>query len=420
MPFAAIDFGTSNSAVGVLRNGVATLLEVEPGHLTTPTALFFPHAKGAAPLLGRAAISAYLAEDPGRFMRGLKSVLGTSLFPETTSIRGHQTPFAEIIGTYLKLLLAHAQTQTESPITQVLVGRPVHFLTNEPEADTTAENQLRSILQSLGLKHIEFLPEPIAAAYHYEQSLTAEQLVLVVDIGGGTTDLTAIRLGPNHTHLTRTGDILATHGLRLGGTDIDQAFALAQVMPHLGYQTLLTGDSGEKGLTVPSTYYHQLTTWHRIHRMYEKTLLHEIRLLTHQAAEPQKLARLLHLLQHHYGHRLMFAIEAAKIALSKAPAVKLNLKWLEADLALTLTEAELAESLITWRESLADAIHETLQLAALPREKISAIFLTGGPSAMPLVQATVSQTLPGIPLIQGDQLTSVASGLTLAAARLFA
>lgn len=418
--FAAIDFGTSNSAVGVLQSSTPTLLEVEPGHLTTPTALFFPHAKGAAPLLGRAAIKAYLNEEPGRFMRGLKSVLGTSLFPETTSIRGHQTPFADIIGTYLNLLLTRAQTHTQSPITHVLVGRPVHFLTNEPEADTTAESQLRTILQTLGLKHIEFMPEPIAAAYHYEQSLTSKQLVLVVDIGGGTTDLTAIRLGPNHTHLTRTDDILATHGLRLGGTDIDQAFALAHIMPHLGYQTLLTGDSGAKGLTVPSTWYHQLTTWHRIHRMYEKTLLHEVRQLTHEAAEPHKITRLLHLLQHHHGHRLMFAIEASKIALSKAPAVKLNLKWLEADLALPLTQTQLAEALISWRTSLAQSIHETLRLAAIPREKISAIFLTGGPSAMPLVQATVRENLPGIPLIQGDQLTSVASGLTLAAARLFA
>lgn len=425
MPFAALDFGTSNSTIGILQGGQPTLLEAEKihgrGHATVPTALFFPRGKNAQPLIGRAAISTYLAEEPGRFMRGLKGVLGTSLFAETTSLNGVQTGFGEIIGMFVQQLIEVAQAQLQGPVTHLLVGRPVHFHTNQPEADAVAETQLRSLIQKLGIKHLAFLPEPLAAAYHHEQSLTAEQLALIVDIGGGTTDLTVMRLGPERSaKLDRTEDILATHGLRLGGTDIDQAFAMQHVMPQLGHGTLLTGDSGAKGLTVPASWYHQLTTWHRIHRMYEKSLLHEIRSVRHEAAQPHLLTRLLTLLENHHGHRLMFTVEDAKIALSEHPQTAIDLEWLEANLTLPLSQPQLAASIEGWNETLASAVTRTLQLAGIQAGQLSAIFLTGGPSAMPLVKHTITTLLPGVPLVQGNQLTSVGQGLTLAAARLFA
>ncbi|MBI1309462.1 MAG: Hsp70 family protein [Proteobacteria bacterium] len=421
MPFAAIDFGTSNSTVGILQHGAPLLLQPNPGHSTAPTAVFFPFEKNAPTHFGHAAVQAYLAEDPGRFMRGLKGVLGSSLFAETTQGRNQRLNFSTIIATYLQWLLAAATQHLGQAPTHLALGRPVHFHTQDLAADALAETQLRSVVQSLGIHHLALVPEPLAAAYHYESTLTQNQCVLVVDIGGGTTDLTAIRLGPSHAgSANRAADILATHGLRLGGTDIDKLFAMAHVMPLFGLGSALTGAAGEKGLTVPAAYYHMLTTWHRIHRLYEKEQLAEVRTVEREAAEPAKLARLIRLLSHHHGHRLMFTVEDSKIALSENAQTTLALTWLEQNLALPLTQTQLESAIEGWRSNLAAAIAETLARANLTAAQLSAVFLTGGPSAMPLVQTTVRQQLPATPLIQGDQLTSVGHGLTLAASRLFA
>lgn len=419
--FAAIDFGTSNSTVGIAHNGRAELLEPEPGHLTAPTALFFSFAPGVKqPLAGHAAVHAYLQGEEGRFMRGLKGVLGTNLFPETTQIRSQRITFAQIIGTYLGWLKSTAETHLGRPLTHLLLGRPVHFLTNQPEADAEAEEQLRTIAQTLGLSDIAFLYEPLAAAYHHEQSLHKQELALILDIGGGTTDLTVMQLGPQLvSQKDRTGHILATHGLRLGGTDADKAFAMAQVMPLFGYGSMLTGDSGAKGLTMPGGYYHQLTTWHRIQRLYDKTVMYELHQLQQQAAEPGKVGRLIRLLENHDGHRSMFAVEESKIALSSTSTTHLNLGWLEAGLALPLTQSNLQTALSGWLAQLQTAITQTLHKAQITPAQLGTVFLTGGPSAMPLVQQAVQQMLPNTPLIRGNQLTSVGHGLTLAAQRLF-
>lgn len=420
--FAAIDFGTSNSTVGIRQHGAPRLLQPETGHHAVPTALFFPFAPhNPPPLTGNAAITSYINGEPGRFMRGLKSVLGTSQFAETTMLNGRATSFGAIIGHYIGWLKTHAEQALGQPLTHLMLGRPVHFLTNQPEADAIAEQQLRQVAASLGITNVAFLAEPLAAAYHYEQQLNAEQLAFIIDIGGGTADLSILRLGPTHAEKAdRQVDILATHGLRLGGMMIDQAFALAHVMPLLGMGTLLSGPTGPKNLTVPANYYTQLTTWHRIQGMYEKATLQQVREVLQEALEPAKVNRLLNLLENRDGHRLMFGVEAVKIALSNQPETTLNLGWLESGLTHPLTQPNLAQSMENWLELLTESIHHTLQLAQIQVSQLSTVFLTGGPSAMPLVRATIAAALPHANLVYGDQLTSVGSGLILTAHRHFA
>ena len=422
---AAIDFGTSNSTVGIMSNGKPTLLSPEAGKKAVPTALFFEAGK-TNPLSGNAAIAAYSSGDNGRFMRGLKGVLGTQLFTEATQIGFQSVTFREIIASYIRWLLSKAEAELGTPVTHLMLGRPVHFLTNQPEADSIAEAQLREVVASLGIKHLTFMAEPLAAAYHYEHTLKSDELALIIDIGGGTGDFTIMRLGPTHAAnadngADRSNDILATHGLRLGGAMIDQAFALAEVMPTFGHGTLLMGPDGTtKGLTVPAGYYTQLTTWHRIHRMYEKNTLHEVRqLLAQEAMEPKKVERLLTLLEDRAGHHLMFDVEAAKINLSSNDTTTLNLNWIERDLALHLSSEALATAINGWLTTLTESIHQTLAIAGITPAQLNTVFVTGGPSAMPLVQATIRAALPESNIILGDQLTSVGTGLILAAHRHF-
>ncbi|RYG58722.1 MAG: Hsp70 family protein [Alphaproteobacteria bacterium] len=420
---AAIDFGTSNSTIGVMQGGTPTLLPTTGTRLTAPTALFFPQGKTiSAAIPGHDAITSYQEGDPGRLMRGLKSVLGTQLFTESTQLGTQAVTFKEIIAAYIGWLLGKAEASLGAPVTHLMLGRPVHFLTNQPEADAVAEAQLRDVTASLGINHVTFMAEPLAAAYHYEHTLTQDELALIIDVGGGTADFSLIRLGPTHANnADRNQDILATHGLRLGGAMIDQAFALAEVMPTFGMGTGLKGPSGEdKGLTVPQGYYTQLTQWHRIHRMYERNTLHEIRALhTQEAMEPEKVDRLLTLLEERGGHRLMLDIEAAKITLSDEEQTALNLGWIERNLALPLTQTALATSIENWLNTLDESITHTFSLGGVQPQQLTTVFLTGGPSAMPLVQAAIRHLLPHSRIILGDQLTSVGTGLVLAAHRHF-
>jgi len=412
---AAIDFGTSNSTIGIMQGGQPRLLPLHAASLTAPTALFYPQGK-ATPLCGHAAVQAYLGGDPGRFMRGLKGVLGTPLFTEGTQLGTQTATFQTIIGHYLGWLLARAEATLGHPVTHLMLGRPVHFLTNQPEADALAEAQLREVTTALGIPHVSFMAEPLAAAYHYEHTLQTDELALIIDIGGGTADFSILHLGPSRaTQANRSASILATHGLRLGGAMLDQALALTHVMPTFGRGSSLSGPIGPKGLTVPEGYYTQLTTWHRIHRMYERSTLHEIRQLLPEADEPHKLNRLLTLIEDRGGHKLMFQIEDAKIALSSQTSTTLNLGWIEPQLTLPLTAHGMAQATASWMSTLTASIEETLRLANTTPAHLSTVFVTGGPSAMPLVQATIRQALPTANIILGDQLTSVGTGLTHAA-----
>ena len=416
---AAIDFGTSNSTIGIMRNSQPTLLSPETGKKAVPTALFFPH-RGTS-RHGNGAIQAYLEEESGRFMRGLKGVLGTQLFNESTQLGTQTVTFKEIIATYIGWLAQKAEEELGSPVTHLMLGRPVHFLTSQPEADAVAEAQLREVVATLGIPNLAFMLEPLAAAYHYEHTLQSEELALIIDIGGGTGDFSLLRLGPKLAdNPDRTADILATHGLRLGGAMIDQSFALAEVMPTFGMGSEIAGYTGAKGLTVPMGYFMQLTTWHRIHRMYEKATLQEVRtILNQEATEPEKVERLLTLLEERGGHRLMLDLEQSKISLSNDAQTLLNLNWIESNLALPLTQTALASAINQWLTTLTESIHHTLQLGNTKPEVLTTVFLTGGPSAMPLVQNAIRTALPHANIILGDQLTSVGTGLVLAAHRHF-
>ena len=192
-------------------------------------------------------------------------------------------------------------------------GRPVRFVDDDDAADTRAQSVLETIARRVGFREVAFVYEPIAAAHHYEQTIEREELVLVADIGGGTSDFSVIRLGPQHRgRADRSQDVLATAGVRIGGTDFDSALNLAAVMPLLGLGTQLV----EKNLPMPNALYHELATWATINFAYTYKNEREIADLVALAGEPEKVERLLTVVQQRLGHRLAFAVEDAKIALS--------------------------------------------------------------------------------------------------------
>ncbi|RGP39081.1 Hsp70 family protein [Pseudotabrizicola alkalilacus] len=410
-----VDFGTSNSTVSVPAGNGARLIALEGDSVTLPSAVFWD-ADGAPPQFGRAAMAAYVEGDDGRLMRGLKSALGSDLIHEKTRVGNRAIAFTQIIGRFfahLRAKLEAAQPGTD----HVVLGRPVHFVDDDAAGDQAAQDVLEAIAREQGFTEVGFQYEPIAAALDYESRITAEELVLIVDIGGGTTDFSVIRVSPEGaTRADRSGDILANHGLRLGGTDLDRLLSLDHIMPDLGLGSLVHGGKAP----MPQHYYLALASWHRINAMYAPGVAREIRELRQRAVRPDLLDRLLAVLDQRHGHALAMAAEAAKIDLSDRNVTQILIAALTGGRDKALSRTGFEETVAQPVLRLTSGLAEVLRQAGVAPRDIGTVFMTGGSASLPVLREAVSRCLPGTPIATGDMFGSVGTGLALDAARRFA
>ncbi len=408
-----LDFGTSNSAIGVARDGAAALAPVEADSTLIPSAVFFDYETKGRVLFGNEAIAAYVGQTEGRLMRALKSILGGPLIDEETLLGGRKVPLREVVEIFVRHLKHKAEAFAGAEITSVVHGRPVRFVDDDDEADARAQSVLETVAKKVGFRDVAFVYEPIAAAHDYERTVPREELVLIADIGGGTSDFSIVRVGPERRgRADHSDDVLANTGVRVGGTDFDSALNLASVMPLLGLGTELV----EKNLPMPNALYHELAAWPTINFAYTYRNERELAELVALACEPQKVGRLLTLVRRRLGHRLAFAVEDAKIALSAEEQVAMPLGFVEAGLSVTATRAALDRAIRARVERLNKSARDCLRLAGLKPAAIDTIFLTGGSSRVPAVRSAVARAAPSARLAGGSDLLSVALGLTQVAA----
>lgn len=411
-----IDFGTSNSAVSYAGpDGLARLVPLEGDAFALPTAVFF-NAEDGSTRFGREAIALYLAGVEGRLMRSLKSLLGSSLLEEETAVGAGRLSFQAIIALFLRELRQRAATHLRAAPARAVIGRPVHFVDDDAARDRRAQDALAQAAASAGFEEVAFELEPIAAALDYERRCTRESLVLVVDIGGGTSDFTVVRVGPQRLgRPDRADDILATTGVHIGGTDYDRKLNLERVMPLLGFRHV-----GPSGREVPSPTFLDLASWHLIHSMSAPKVLREVRALRGDYRDGQLHERLLTVLEQHLGHRVANEVEQAKIRCSvEGGAASMDLGAIERGLAVPITPDAMAGDLSALLERVVDCAAQCVQLAGLPPQGIDAIYLTGGSSALQPFRAQLQERFASVPLLEGDLFGGVASGLSYAAQRAF-
>lgn len=403
-----IDFGTSNSAMAWRGpQGAARLIPLEGEALAMPTAVFYNTELGSTHF-GRDALGHYLAGTEGRLMRSLKSLLGSPLLSETTQIGHRQISFQDIIATFLSALHERAcQTLGHAP-TRVVMGRPVHFVDDDPVRDAQAEASLRQAVQAVGFADVSFQLEPMAAALDYEQRLTSESTVLVVDVGGGTSDFTVVRLGPERLGRSERGqDVLATSGVHIGGTDFDRQLNLARVMPLLGYKHI-----GPEQREVPSSVFFDLATWHLIHWQYQPKALAHAKSLRSNYSQPALHARLMQVLSERHGHLLAHEVEQAKIRCSaQGQGTHIDLGAMARDLDVALDVADMQAHLQGLLGQSVACARECMQRAGLRDAGLDAIYLTGGSSALRPFQQALQAEFAGVPLVTGDLFGGVALGL---------
>lgn len=410
-----IDFGTSNSTVGLVEAGRAQLVPLENGNVTLPSALFFNFDTDKVSV-GRSAINDYAEGIEGRLLRALKSVLGSSLIHEKTRIKARSLPFDQIIGMFIARLKQKLDEHAGQPVERVVMGRPVHFVDDDEVADRKAQHELERAVRSQGFKQIEFQFEPIAAALDYEQQVNREELALIVDIGGGTSDFSIVRVSPERAKSAdRKDDILANQGVHIGGTDFDRLLNIAFVMPELGYLSM-TKD-GKRHL--PAGYFIDLATWHRINRLYTPKALTDLRQIRYEAERPDLVDRMIEVVDNRYGHALATRVEKAKIELTDQPGSRIDIDLPAARFSAVFDRKAMEDIIRRDVGRIADAVHRTLSSAGIAGDKITAVFLTGGSTAIPLVRNTILGLFPQAKVVEGDVFGSVGLGLALDAQRKF-
>ncbi|MCT4654451.1 MAG: Hsp70 family protein [Cohaesibacter sp.] len=406
--FCGLDFGTSNSTIGLMQAQKAQLVPVEGADVTIPSTLFFDFEENQAHF-GRDAIATYMEGGEGRMMRSLKSILGTSTMEESTMIGSQRKPFTAVLGLFISHLKAKAEQQAGKELTHVVMGRPVHFIDGDEDADLKAQTTLQEIAMDAGFQQVEFEYEPVAAARDYAQTVSDEEIALIIDIGGGTSDFTILRVD-GQTKGSKQ-DILANTGIHVGGTDFDRWLSLARVMPHLGYQSEML----KEGRLMPVGYYHDLATWQKINFLYDHKTRADLRHLRREAKKPQLIDRLIELLDLREGHRLALGVEEGKIALSEKLSARIDLGFIEQKLKAEMDRTDLIMALDDGVSRIRATIGGALEQAQVRAEQIGVVFLTGGSTRVPFVRQSLLGMVPGARIIEGDVFGSVGTGLVLEA-----
>ena len=415
MTYCAIDFGTSNSAVAVPDGATLRLAPVEGAYTTLPTAVFFNTDENTREF-GRAALEAYIDGFDGRLMRSMKSILGSALAENSTDLGdGSAIKYTEVIAIFVDHLKRSAEAGAGSPISRAVLGRPVFFVDVDPRADRLAQQQLEAAARSVGLREIHFQYEPIAAAFDYESHLTEEGLVLVADIGGGTSDFSLVRVGPDRVkRVERKDDVLAHHGVHVAGTDFDRRVELATILRELGYQTL-----DPEGREIPNRIYFDLATWHLINTVYGPKRVSELTLMRHLFTDAKHHDRLTRVVDRRLGHALAAHAEEAKIGVAAGGETMIDLELVEDDLRLAFDEMQLIRAGQDETVRIVQAARDTVQAAGVAPRNVNAIYFTGGSTGLAFLSSALSAAFPDARPVFGDRLASVATGLGIHARRVF-
>ena len=452
--FVGFDYGSSNCAMGVLNEERVQLIPLEQGKHYLPSTLYTHHSAlvvdfvaqhlqgsehehayktARQPLLntlpriksdldlqagddtlfiGREAISEYVQfPEEGYFVKSPKSFFGA------TGLKQGQINFFEDIATAMILKIKQrAELSLGYTLSQTVIGRPVNFqAVGGEQSNQQAVGILTRAANRAGFKDVEFLYEPLAAGIDYESDLKQDQKVLVIDIGGGTSDCSFVQMGPSFRNKQqRDADFLAHSGKRVGGNDLDIALSYHGLMPLLGL-----GSTFKSGLPLPNQPFWQACKINDVNlqsQFYSAQHYRELSAQLRDVSAPELYKRLIHLQQNKQGHQLVQQAEAAKIALTSANSFNCDLAFLDNSLSKDISVADLA---LAVDDSISQIVTLAKQAITDANTTPDVIYLTGGSAQSPLIKAALSEHLGNIKMVNGDHFGSVTAGLTKWASMLY-
>jgi hypothetical chaperone protein len=419
-----IDFGTTNSSIACADRSGQVQLASFPyfGGVTDAyrSLLYLQQVKesGASSLkswTGPEGIEHYLSADvKGRLIQSLKSFLSSRTL-HGTEVFGRRYTLEDLIARILRDLREKAEHQFGIKIRSAVVGRPVHFVGAEnPEGDGYAENRLRSAFELGGYESVEFEMEPVAAAHYYESTLDHDELILIGDFGGGTSDFSLVHVGPGVRRRGRVaGDIVGNAGVGIAGDSFDAKIIRNLVSPALGAGSQLR--SLGKILTVPGWVYIRLERWHHLSLLRGRDVLNMLKGVHAQSLEPEKIGALIHFIKEDLGFQLHRAVQKVKCDLSNDQAATFQFSDGFVDLQAVVERASFEEWIAEEVEQIERCVDSLLSSSGIVPQDVDRVFLTGGSSFVPVVRKIFETRFGEKRIRGGNEFTSVARGLALKA-----
>jgi len=419
-----IDFGTTNSSVALATGDARVKLVTFPfGEAETPSfrsVLYLEQMKSATgarrihSLTGPAAIEHYLdADEKGRLIQSLKSHLPSRMLTGT-EVFGRRHKLEDLISRMLKDLRKSAEAQLGRPIRSATVGRPVHFVGAETkEDDDFAVSRLRESFLQAGFEDVDFELEPIAAAYAYESTLDRDELILIGDFGGGTSDFSLLRVGPGVRRRGRTPeDLLGNSGVGLAGDAFDARIVRKLVSPALG------SDSEARSLNkllpaVPAWIYAKLEHWHHLSFLRTNNVREILKSARLRALEPEKIEALIALIDEDLGFQLHQAVQQVKFKLSSSQTAEFRFRDGTMDLCIDVSRREFEAWIAEELHAIEQCIDSLLETSGVDPRQVDRVFLTGGSSFVPAVRRIFATRFGKDRISSGNEFTSVAYGLAL-------
>jgi hypothetical chaperone protein len=427
-----IDFGTTNSAVAMLEPGKALQLvrfafrgEEIPA---CRSVLYFEQAKTATGqrrvhgYSGPGAIERYLdAEEKGRLIQSLKSHLSSRTLTGT-EIFGRRHRLEELITRIVSDLRKRAEEQFLQPVRKATVGRPVRFVGAESEEeDDFAVSRLREAFIAAGFEEVDFELEPVGAAVAYEATLDHDELILIGDFGGGTSDFSLLRVGPEvRRRGRRPEDLLGNSGVGLAGDAFDARIVRKLVSPALGSNS--EARSLNKILpAVPAWIFAHLEHWHYLSFLRTNNVREILKSARTRALEPEKIEALIALIEGDLGYQLHQAVQKVKYELSQKESAEFAFRdgapgASTVELRIPVTRAQFETWIADDLAAIEHSVDALLKSAGVEPRDVDRVFLTGGTSFVPAVRRIFTHRFGGDRIRGGNEFTSVAQGLALCGA----
>ena len=431
-PSIGIDFGTTNSSIALARAGSVELVSFPTTTASTESfrsVLYLEQRREAGrfqikSFTGPAGIEQYLrAEHKGRLIQSLKSYL-TSRTLTGTEVFGRRYTVEDLISRILADLRLSAERQFGQPIRDAVVGRPVRFVGAESvEDDDFAVERLRQAFLQAGFESVAFEMEPIAAAYAYESTLDRDELILIGDFGGGTSDFSLLHVGPGIRARGRTPkDLLGNSGLGLAGDSFDARIVRKLVSPALGSDSLERSyaQAADRPASiipaVPAWIYANLERWHYLSFLKTRNVAEILRRARARAQEPEKVEALVNLIEEDLGYQLHQAVQRLKVDLSHRESAEFRFRDGSMDVVATVSRADFESWISDDLRSIERCVDALLVASNVRAAEVDRVFLTGGTSFVPAVRRIFEERFTAARVRTGNEFTSVARGLALRAA----
>lgn len=408
---SGIDLWTTNTVAGYSDEEISeswTLVPLGINRIPTRTVLYEDDERNNTIAFWDIWFREYMRRRVGRLLESPKSFLNT---PEEieTMFGGRLMSLSDIIALFLREIKEKMELQAKSSIDTVILWRPVHFHDKDKNLDQLAQKRLENAARKAWFKNITFELEPIAAAKSFDAcQIQTNQLVLVADLGWGTSDFSLLKKQQDGNF-----EVLWNDGIYIGWNNFDSVLSFNCFADFFG-KWLTYRDAAGRILDIPIHYFTRLWDWYLINtHLGTREKEHYNQILCRMTWEDRvRFWRLFQLKNEWKGFDYHRMVEEAKIGLSDSGSFGGRSDFLQNDFSYNIWRILFENSTQELVHKLQKKLRDTAQLWGRKPTDIHKVLLTWGTSQIPIVRRAIWQEVGwDEKLVDLDPFSAVGKGL---------